>query len=244
MHQHYQHILSQMSKHQKLLAVLIDPEDMLISKLPQFMAQFNQSIADYIFVGGSTVDSSRTDLLVAAIKKYTDRPVILFPGDHHQISEQADALLFLSLISGRNAEYLIGQHVASISKLRKCSLEIISTGYILIDGGNISAVQRVTHTEPMAQNAIQKIVDTAKAGAFLGLKLIYLEAGSGALMPVSADIISAVKSDVNLPLIVGGGIRSVLQLKEAYQAGADMVVIGNAFENDFLFFDQLQTEVD
>ncbi|MFO7719432.1 MAG: geranylgeranylglyceryl/heptaprenylglyceryl phosphate synthase, partial [Gillisia sp.] len=158
-------------------------------------------------------------------------PVVLFPGDHTQITELADALLFLSLISGRNPEYLIEQQVKSVEKLRNSSLEIIPTGYILIDGGTNCAVHRVSNTRPIPQFEIETIVNTALAGQYSGKKLIYLEAGSGALISVSEEIISAVKKAIDIPLIVGGGIRSKQHLKRSYEAGADMVVIGTAFEN-------------
>ncbi len=164
----------------------------------------------------------------------------MFPGDVTQITNDADALLFLSLISGRNPDYLIGKHVQAVSKLKHSHLEIIPTGYILIENGKQTAVQRVTETTPLQNDNIQLIADTAKAGELLGMKLIYLEAGSGAINPVSSDIISKIKEDVDMPLIVGGGIRTLKQLEQAYQAGADLVVIGTAFEDDETFFEELQ----
>jgi putative glycerol-1-phosphate prenyltransferase len=171
-----------------------------------------------------------TEVLVDALKLYTSRPILIFPGDHSQITDTADGLLFLSLLSGRNPEYLIGQHVLAVSNLRSTSLEVISTGYLLIDGGIKSAVAHVTKTRAMPQDNIRQIVDTAEAGALLGMKLIYLEAGSGAQTPVAAEIISEVKKVIGIPLIVGGGIRSEAQKQEAYEAGADMVVMGTALE--------------
>jgi len=180
------------------------------------------------------------EALVIEIKKHTQLPLLLFPGDVGQITNQADALLFLSLISGRNPDYLIGKHVQAISKLKNSNLEIISTGYILIENGKQTAVQRVTNTAPLQNNNIQLIADTATAGELLGMKLIYLEAGSGALQPVSKKIIEKVKTNISIPLIVGGGIRNLKQLKQAYQAGADLVVIGTAFEDDESFFEELQ----
>ena len=164
----------------------------------------------------------------------------MFPGDIIQISNKADGILFLSLISGRNPDYLIGKHVESISTLKSTYLEVISTGYILIESGKKTAVETVTETAPMLRDDIQKIVDTAKAGELLGMKLIYLEAGSGAKEPVSKDIISLVKQELQIPLIVGGGIRNKQQLENAYQSGADMVVIGTAFEENELFFEDIK----
>lgn len=224
----------------KQLAVLIDPDKFLVENTAGFIEKVNQSIATHIFVGGSTVDLDVTDILVEEIKKHTQLPIVLFPGDVTQITEKADAILFLSLISGRNPEYLIGKHVEAVSKLRNTTLEVISTGYILIESGKETAVQRVTETLPIERRNIQQIVDTAKAAQLLGMKLIYLEAGSGARFPVLGNVISKVKQETELPLIVGGGIRNLDQLENAYASGADLVVIGTAFEEDELFFEALK----
>lgn len=236
----YQDILNSIKTHEKLLAVLIDPEKMRIESVMKFIEKVNSSVATHIFVGGSTVPEELTEALVIVIKKHTQLPVLLFPGDISQITNKADGLLYLSLLSGRNPDYLIGKHVESISKLRDSSLEVIPTGYILIENGKETSVQRVTGTTPMPRTNIQHIVDTAKAGEWLGMKLIYLEAGSGALHPVSNDIISQVKGDLNIPLIVGGGIKSKVQLENAYNSGADLVVIGTAFEENEHFFNELK----
>jgi putative glycerol-1-phosphate prenyltransferase len=236
----YQDLLNSISRNEKLLAVLIDPEKMLIEKSGEFIQKVNASFANYIFVGGSTVDETATDLLVSEIKKHTNLPVFLFPGDVTQLTDKAEALLFLSLLSGRNPDYLIGKHVESISKLSKMELEIIPTGYILIENGKQTSVEKVTGTRPMPRNNIQQIVDTAKAGELLGMKLIYLEAGSGALHPISEEIIAKVKQELNIPLIVGGGIRSKEQMEDAYNSGADVVVIGTALEKDETFFEDIK----
>ncbi|WMI66409.1 geranylgeranylglyceryl/heptaprenylglyceryl phosphate synthase [Aestuariibaculum sp. YM273] len=235
----YKDIRSAVDSGKKLLAVLIDPDKFSIEKIPDFIAKVNASVATHIFVGGSTVEDEATHVLVEAIKTNTLLPVVLFPGDVTQITPKADALLFLSLISGRNPEYLIGKHVGSVSKLRNLDLEVIPTGYLLIENGKETAVQRVTATKPMSRADIQHIVDTAKAGEFLGMKLIYLEAGSGAIHPITTKIISSVKADLKMPLIVGGGIRTKKQLESAYNAGADIVVIGTAFEQDESFFNNV-----
>jgi len=235
----YQDILASVSQKKKMLAVLIDPDKMAIEMASEFIENVNKSIATHIFIGGSSVADNASEKLVKEIKSLTDLPVILFPGDVNQITNEADALLFLSLISGRHPDYLIGRHVESVSKLRKSNLEIIPTGYILIENGKETSVQKVTDTIPMARHNIQAISDTAKAGELLGMKLIYLEAGSGATHPVSEEIISTVKQDSVIPLIVGGGIRSKDQLDKAYNAGADIVVIGTAFELDESFFNEL-----
>ncbi|MFO8148201.1 MAG: geranylgeranylglyceryl/heptaprenylglyceryl phosphate synthase [Bacteroidota bacterium] len=214
----------------KQLAVLIDPDKFLETEAESFLSKLPEETT-HIFVGGSTVAPDKTERSVRAIKLFSDLPVVLFPGDHSQITEIADALLFLSLISGRNPEYLIEQQVKSVEKLRNSTLEIIPTGYILIDGGTTCAVHQVSNTKPISQFEIETIVNTALAGQFSGKKLIYLEAGSGAKIPVSEEIISAVKEAIKIPLIVGGGIRTQQRLMKSYDAGADMVVIGTAFEN-------------
>ncbi len=218
-------------ENRKLLAVLIDPDKFDISGALDFLQILPENVT-HIFVGGSTVEEGRTCTVVKAIKNLCGLPVILFPGDHSQISSHADALLFLSLISGRNPEFLIEQQVRSVEKIRQTDLEIIPTGYILIDGGRETSVQRVSNTIPLSQDDIRQIVNTALAGQYSGKKLIYLETGSGAKFSVSSEIIQAVKEVLDVPVIVGGGIRSTQQLQSAYKAGADLVVIGTAFEND------------
>ncbi|MFD2725046.1 geranylgeranylglyceryl/heptaprenylglyceryl phosphate synthase [Hyunsoonleella rubra] len=236
----YQNILDAIADGERLLAVLIDPDKFSLSNTGHFMEKVNRSIATHVFVGGSTGDGNATHILVDKIRNETDLPVVLFPGDVTQISDRADAILFLSLISGRNPEYLIGKHVESVSKLRGAELEIIPTGYVLIEGGKSTAVETVTATQPLQNSDIQKISDTAKAGEFLGMKLMYLEAGSGAENCVSEDIIKSVKHDLKIPLIVGGGIKTKAQIEKAYDSGADMIVIGTAFEEDATFLDELK----
>jgi len=240
MNELYQNISNSVQTGKKLLAVLIDPDKVKVEELSGFMAKVNDSIANYIFVGGSAVKEKDCDLVVSEIKKHTRLPIVLFPGDITQITNKADALLFLSLISGRNPDYLIDKHVQSISKLKQTSLEVIPTGYILIENGKETSVQKVTQTKPIPRKNLKKIVDTAYAGQLLGLKLIYLEAGSGATEPVTSEIINKVKKNLKIPLIVGGGIKSVKQLSDAYNSGADLVVIGTAFEEDISFFKELK----
>ena len=227
---------------ERLLAVLIDPDKMQLNSLSHFIDKVNVSLATHIFVGGSSVEEEITQALISALHPLTNLPIVLFPGDITQISKDADAILFLSLLSGNNPRYLIGKHVEAVSKLRKTNLEVIPTGYILIEGGKETAVQRVTQTTPMSRKKHESVVDTAKAGELLGMQLIYLEAGSGANQPVPLEMISFVKSELSIPLIVGGGIRSKKQLEEAYRAGADLVVIGTAFEEDDAFFEALKEQ--
>ncbi|MDN3491849.1 phosphoglycerol geranylgeranyltransferase [Winogradskyella bathintestinalis] len=236
----YQNIISSTTKNEKLLAVLIDPDKMELSKVSSFITKANQSVATHIFVGGSDVDEGVTDILVSEIKKHTNLPVVLFPGDVIQITDKADSILFLSLISGRNPDYLISKHIEAVPRLKNSGLEIIPTGYLLIENGKVTSVQRVSETKPIPRNHVQIISDTAKAGELLGMKLIYLEAGSGATHPIDAHIISKVKQELNIPLIIGGGIRNKTEMEEAYKAGADLVVIGTAFEKGETFFEELK----
>ena len=233
-------ILSSIEKGERLLAVLIDPDKIELEQIPKFMVKVNSSIVSHVFIGGSEVKKEVCDKVVSIVKQHTQLPIVLFPGDVTQITDKADGLLFLSLISGRNPEYLIGKHVESISKLKRTNLEVIPTGYILVENGKETSVERVTGTKPLRRNNLQQIVDTACAGELLGMKLIYLEAGSGASEPVTTGIIKEVKKTIDIPLIVGGGIKSKNQLETTFNSGADLVVIGTAFEEDLSFFDELK----
>ena len=219
-------------KKEKLLAILLDPDKTSLDKLPEITSRIENLKANFIFVGGSFVENGITDLFVKTLKKHTILPVVLFPGDFSQLTNFADALLFLSLLSGRNPEYLIEQQIKSVPFLKNSSLEIIPTGYILIDGGTNSSVLKMSNTKPISQENIQLAVDTAVAGMYKGKQLIYLEAGSGAKTPVNSQLISAVKQHISIPLIVGGGIKTKEQLRNAYENGADLVVVGTAFENN------------
>lgn len=236
----YQNILSAKKERKKLVAVLIDPEKMDLKNITRFLKKVHNSIATHIFVGGSTDINNETENLVLAVKKETNLPIVLFPGDVSQITNKADGILFLSLLSGRNPKYLIDQQIEAAPILKKTSLEIIPTGYILIDGKKETATQKVSNTKPISQKNTTLILDTSLAGEFSGKKLIYLEAGSGATEVVSDIIIKQVSKIISVPLIIGGGIRSKKQLEKAFTAGADLVVIGTAFENDESFFMDLK----
>ncbi len=233
----YQQILNSKTNNQKLLAILIDPEKVSIEEVLILSDKIKASPATHIFVGGSTFSGSNLDQLIAILKKETQLPFLIFPGHPSQISNEADGILFLSLLSGRNPEYLIEHHINSVEALEKSNLEIIPTGYLLIDGGKETAVLRVSQTQPIEQNNIELAYKTAKAGEFLGKKLIYLEAGSGANQHVSLEMIRYISQNIKIPLIVGGGIRSMNTIQEIYDAGADLVVIGTAFENNPNFFE-------
>ncbi len=237
----YKKILDAKKQNHKLLAVLLDPDKLEDTKLNTTVLQLHKSEVNFIFVGGSTVNNGVTSVFVEKLKKLTSIPVILFPGDYSQITGHADAILFLSLLSGKNPEYLIGQQIKSVELLQKTDLEIIPTGYILIDGGKETAVQKKSKTLPISQNEIPKIVQTAVAGMYMGKKLIYLEAGSGAKHAIHKNIIAEVSKSIDIPLIVGGGIKTREQLENAYRNGADLVVIGNGFENNKDLLIQLKT---
>jgi len=231
------HIQESAKQNKKQLAVLIDPDRFQISETKLFLDKIHQTIITHIFVGGSTVEEHQTENLVKEIKTNTHLPVILFPGDIGQITNAADAILYLSLISGTNSKYLIESHINSVSLLENSKLEVIPTGYILVESGTLTTVAKVTQTKPI-EDAL-KISQIAKAGQYLGLQLTYLEAGSGANFPVNEKIISATKKRINHPLIVGGGIRSKQAMQNAFNAGADLVVIGTAFEKDQQFYKEL-----
>jgi phosphoglycerol geranylgeranyltransferase len=233
----YQGILSAKANGIKLLAILLDPDKIAWESLEALISKINNSPATHLLIGGSHVESNDIDRLIAAIQKDCKLPVVLFPGNPSQISTLADGILFLSLISGRNPDFLIAHQVEAAPILKKSNIEIIPTGYILIESGRPTAVEKVSQTEPLDRNNPQKVVATAQAGEMLGKKLIYLEAGSGAEMAVPTAIIHSVSQNIDVPLLVGGGIRSEKGIHEAYAAGADIVVIGTAFENDMNFFE-------
>ncbi|CAM2812533.1 geranylgeranylglyceryl/heptaprenylglyceryl phosphate synthase [Flavobacterium frigoris] len=225
------------SEKRKLLAILLDPDKIVWKNLDNLISKINQSPATHIFIGGSLVESNRIDELIIRLKQKVDLPIVLFPGNPSQISKEADAILFLSLISGRNPDYLIEHQVKAAPILKQTQLEIISTGYILIDGGNETAVARVSKTKPLDRNNLDLVLATAQAGEMLGNKLIYLEAGSGAKQAVPLEMIDLISKNTEIPLIVGGGIVDLLGIQDAYDYGADLVVIGTAFERDFDFFE-------
>jgi phosphoglycerol geranylgeranyltransferase len=216
----------------KKLAVLIDPDR---QQEPQLLALIKQAAAakvDFFFVGGSLLMEDVFEKTIAFVKANTDIPVVIFPGNNYQLSAQADALLMLSLLSGRNAEYLIGQHVVAAPAIKAAGLETIATGYLLIDGGRISTTSYITQTVPIPHDKPDIAVATALAGEMLGMQLIYLEAGSGAINHVPEAMIRAVKNSIGIPLLVGGGIRSSEAAEAVCRAGADVIVVGNVLEKE------------
>ena len=215
----------------KQLAVLIDPDKYTDEVAERFASSVAQAKPDYIFVGGSLTASS-TDDAIKHIKEKTDTKVVLFPGNSTQLTDKADAILMLSLISGRNADFLIGQHVVAAPFIRKSGIETISTGYMLIESGTTTSVEYISNTRPIPREKNDIAVATAIAGELLGNKAIYLEGGSGAKNPVPAQMIKAVSKNITLPVSVGGGLRSEDDIKTALEAGADIVVIGTTLESD------------
>ena len=234
----YNNILQSKAKNEKLLAILLDPDKIDLDNAETLIKKINQSPATHIFIGGSIVNNNILDELIIKIKQNCDLPIILFPGNPSQISDQADAILFLSLISGRNPDYLIEHQVKAAPILKKTQLEIISTGYILIESGAETAVERVSKTAPLNRDNFELVLATAQAGEMLGNKLIYLEAGSGAKQAVPLEMIQFVSQNINIPLIVGGGIVDLQGIQKTYDSGADIVVIGTAFEKDVDFFNK------
>ena len=214
----------------KQLAVLVDPDKTFDSRLEKLCAEAEKNKVDYFFVGGSLLTNGDLGACVATIKNCCDVPVVLFPGSVKQIDERADALLFLSLISGRNPDLLIGHHVTAAPMLINRTLEVIPTGYLLIESGNVTTVQNVSNTLPIPACKTELAACTALAGELLGMKLIFAEAGSGALNPVSEAMISAIKEYIKVPLIVGGGIRTREKATANFKAGADLIVVGNSLE--------------
>ena len=232
----YENILQAKAKNEKLLAILIDPEKVTVEDAIILAEKIKNSPATHIFVGGSTFSGSHLGKLITVLKQKTNLPTLIFPGHPFQISEEADGILFLSLLSGRNPDYLIEHQINSVRILEQTNLEVIPTAYLLIDGGKETAVQSVSQTKPIAHSDIELAYRTAKAGELLGMKLIYLEAGSGANQNVSLEMIKYITENCKIPVIVGGGIRSMQSIQQVYDSGADLVVIGTAFENDSNFF--------
>src|SRR6516164_3745862 len=228
----YQSLLSKKKKGQKSFAVLIDPDKVNAGELDELTELAVNAAVDYLLVGGSLVISNQLDEVVQRIKRNCSIPVILFPGTPSQVSKYADGLLYLSLISGRNPELLIGQHVISAPFVRNSGLEIISTGYMVIDGGAPTTVSYITNASPLPRDKYEIAICTAMAGEMLGMKLIYMDAGSGARHAIQEEMIATVAKTIEVPLVVGGGIREPEKAYRNGKAGADLIVVGNAIEKD------------
>lgn len=218
------------------IALLIDPEKSFEpSLLEELVKKAEIGKVDFLFVGGSTVTRKAIEDVVSTLKQLTKIPVILFPGASHQLSKDADALLFLNLISGRNPDYLIGHQVAGAEEIFNMPIEVISTSYLLIDGGTASSVAYVSQTTPIPQQQIRIAENTAKAGFLMGHQVVYMDAGSGAKNTVPLEMIESISKSLSSPLIVGGGIRSIETVKSLRKAGANVIVIGNKIESDINF---------
>ena len=228
MHSLFNHIQSGRKRGKKFFAVLIDPDKFN----PEVVREANQHLVDFLFIGGSGKLGKRFHRCIGKVKEMASMPLIIFPGGKEQISNKADALLLLSLISGRNPDYLIGEHIQAALRLRRSGLEIIPTGYILVNGGTQYTTRRLTRTKPIRHTDHSLAVHTAVAGELLGLKMIYLESGSGARRPIEAQMLRRVRSRVSAPLIVGGGIDSGKKAVALCQSGADVIVAGNSIEKD------------
>lgn len=235
-------ILKSIRQLERTLGILVDPEKLKEDEFSAFAKAITSTASiltkdlrlDQIIllIGGSTMEDVDLEAWLSAFSQQIDFKLVLFPGSAQQISERADALLFLNLISGRNPEYLIGQQVEAAKKLKNSGLEIIPTAYLLLDGDEQTAVERVSKTHPISQCEVDLITDTALAGQLMGNKLIYLEAGSGAKTPVTIEVLEKVVETVQVPVIVGGGLRSLDGIKKRFEAGAKMVVVGTAMEED------------
>jgi phosphoglycerol geranylgeranyltransferase len=226
-------LLQRAKEGRKQLAVLIDPDSVTDeAALANTCKLSNEAGVDLILVGGSLITNGYFERCIAVIKEHTTIPVLLFPGNIMQIDEKADAILLLSLISGRNPDMLIGKHVLAAPMLKKSKIEILPTGYMLIDGGNITSVSYMSNTTPIPSDKSSIAACTAMAGEMLGLRIIYMDAGSGAKQPIPHKLIKEVRDNITAPLFVGGGMRTPEQVKAACDAGADIVVVGNAIEKD------------
>jgi putative glycerol-1-phosphate prenyltransferase len=239
----YQSLVQKKAQGKKSFAVLIDPDKVNDANMEQLIRLATDAHVDYFLVGGSLVISSYLDECIQYIKKSCSIPVVLFPGSPSQVSSYADGLLYLSLISGRNPELLIGQHVVSAPIVRKSGLEVMSTGYMVIDGGAPTTVSYISNATPLPSDKNEIAMCTAMAGEMLGMKLIYMDAGSGARRAIAETMIEKVASCIEVPLIIGGGIT---QPEKAYlncKAGADVIVVGNAIEKDPMLIKDIASAV-
>lgn len=226
----YNTLLYKKKEGQKALAILIDPDKADTDYCRKLVNMANECLVDFFFVGGSLITTNHLGAIIKTIKNHCNIPVLIFPGSTLHVDANADGLLFLSLISGRNPELLIGQHVISAPIIKSSNLEVLSTGYILIDCGHATSVSYISNTTPIPHDKPSIAACTAMAGEMLGLKLIFLDSGSGAQRPIDRKTISYVRKSIECPLIVGGGIDSAGKAIDALSAGADVIVIGNGIE--------------
>ena len=239
----YKKITQSKKNGKKLFAILIDPDKQDTKDLLKIIEKCNSTKVDMFFVGGSLLTNDYLKNCITTIKNNSKIPVVLFPGNAMQVDEQADAILFLSLISGRNAEMLIGKQVITAPILKKSSLEVIPTGYMLIDSGKQTTVSYMSNTTPIPHDKEQIAKCTALAGEMLGLKMIFMDGGSGALNPISTKMIRSVSKTIDVPLVIGGGINSGKKAIENCKAGADIIVVGNAIEKNERLINEIATSI-
>lgn len=228
----YNRIIENLTLGKKQLSVLIDPDKSSINYLKEILSRTKVSGIDFFFIGGSLITNDAIDSCISFLKKNTTIPVVIFPGNTMQVHKDADGILFLSLISGRNPEMLIGKHVIAAPYIKQYGLEVIPTGYMLVESGRPTTALYMSNSIPIPHDKDDIAVCTAMAGEMLGLKMIYMDAGSGAFQHISLSMIEKVKQNINVPLIIGGGIKTGQIAHDIYSAGADMIVIGNAVENN------------
>lgn len=224
-------------------AVLIDPDSVSPTSMLSIAEKCIAANVDYVFIGGSLMLSDHVDACIQAFKSVSSIPVILFPGHPSQVSKYADALLFLSMLSSRNPELLIGQHVIAAPIIKATSLEIIPTGYLVIDGGRPTTVSYMSNSAPIPSDKADIALCTAWAGEMQGKQLIYMDAGSGALQAISSEMLKKVSENINIPLVVGGGIRNAEQARNACESGAQIIVVGNAIETNPSLIDEIARAV-
>lgn len=235
----YNFLISKKKEKKKLFAVLIDPDKFNDS----IIATAEKASVDFFLIGGSLLINSNFEQCVNTIKSSTKIPIIIFPGNPQQVSKNADGILFLSLISGRNADMLIGNQVIAAPIVKASKIEVISTGYMLIESGKTTAALYMSNSNPIPYDQDNIALSTAMAGEMLGLKLIYMDAGSGAEKTISKSMITKVSSSINVPLIIGGGINTAEKASIACRAGADIIVIGNAFEKDLTLINEISSAI-
>ncbi len=223
----------------KLLAILLDPDKLPLDAIADKVALINKNKVDLLFVGGSLLFTNILNTFIKEIKKYTNLPVLLFPGNAMQISNEADGILFLSLLSGRNPDFLIGNQVVAAPILKQTNLEILSTSYLLIESGRETTASYISNTKPIPRDKPEIAMATALAGEMMGHQLVYLDGGSGAQHRVPDETIRQIAKNIKAPIIVGGGIRSAKEMEAVYKAGATIIVVGTAFENDDGVIDDL-----
>jgi putative glycerol-1-phosphate prenyltransferase len=227
----------------KAFALLIDPDNVGYEECLELISLAKKAQVDFLFVGGSLIAGNNLGQVVEIAKNNSEIPVVLFPGSSLHIDSEADAILFLSLISGRNPDFLIGQHILAAPILKRSSLEILPTGYMLVDTGRQTTVSFISNTTPIPYDKPTVAACIAMAGEMLGLKIIYMDGGSGAEKPISPQMISTVRKSIDVPLIVGGGINNSEKALSALRAGADVIVVGNAVEKDFQLVEKIAKTV-